>query len=56
MDARAIEIISPNYAIVSRERLDDIVRLAEKHNAVISLFEETQAEEQRGPETIPEEP
>jgi hypothetical protein len=56
MDPGAIEIISPNYAIVSRERLDDIIRLAEKHNAVISLFEETQGEEQQGPDTIPEEP
>jgi hypothetical protein len=33
-----IERISPNHAIIRREMLDDIVRAATKHNAIISLF------------------
>jgi len=36
----AIEVINSTYAIVNRERLDEIIKLAAKHNAVISLFEE----------------
>ena len=36
-----VEIINPNYAIIDRKYLDDIIKLAGKHNAVISLFEET---------------
>ncbi|MCL2025342.1 MAG: helicase-associated domain-containing protein [Leptospirales bacterium] len=36
----AIEIINSSYAIVNRKYLDEIIKLAAKHNAVISLFEE----------------
>jgi hypothetical protein len=44
--AAIIEVINPNYAIIDRKYLDDIIKLAEKHNAVISLFEETGEEEE----------
>ena len=40
-----IEIINPNYAIINRKHIDDIVKLATKRNAVISLFEQIEEEE-----------
>ncbi|MCL1910757.1 MAG: helicase-associated domain-containing protein [Leptospirales bacterium] len=38
--ADAIEVINNTYAIVNRRHLDEIIKLAAKRNAVISLFEE----------------
>jgi hypothetical protein len=38
--ADSIEVIGTGYAIVHRKYLDDIIKVAAKHNAVISLFEE----------------
>ena len=35
-----IERIAPNYALINQEHLEEIVRLARKKDAVLSLFEE----------------
>lgn len=40
----SIEVISPDYAIIHRRHIDDIVKLAAKRNAVISLFEKINEE------------
>lgn len=38
LKSAVIERISPNHAIVKRDSVDDIVRAATKHSAIISLF------------------
>ncbi|HEY1406348.1 MAG TPA: helicase-associated domain-containing protein [Spirochaetota bacterium] len=40
MKDAVIERVSPQHAIVKRDMLDEIVRAATKHNAIISLFTE----------------
>ncbi len=35
-----IEVISPNHALVRREHLDDIIKLAQQKDAIVSLFED----------------
>jgi len=39
-----IEKLSPNYAIIDIKYLDDIVKIARKHDVVISLFENLEGE------------
>jgi hypothetical protein len=38
LKAAVIERISPNYAVIKRSMVDEVVKSGTKHNAIISLF------------------
>lgn len=43
--ASAIKVLSPTCAAISRDCIDEIVKIAAKHNGIVSLFEEPENEE-----------